>query len=420
MRCDPVLHMGQASLHLQGALTKLDSKLGFEPPPSKSFNQQLLPSNESITQLRRCCGYDMVCWDSSCSSCNKSRQQVRKSIRSLLEELDYLNSITLICDTSNQFDHWLLDTATTYLMDHCKAIEMHGIALRPIYTVNGLDAHRSTLMYSKMLTHCSSVTLRGCKEFFFEDEVEASRKTSGAARCLSMEDYYHWLGCDIWFLSRRACVAASAHPSYTLWPRHICSYPSKLVDVRSSLHRTLLKVESALKGSRKGADLVPHRLVSSSLHHLHLAYQHSQSHLPSQLSYHDLIWHQRLRMASMCSAHIDSTSRAYHVAPSGQDVPGLHWATKGLHWLVSEDVYGPFQDAASVGRKGTGLRLLDNVPLAIMSFESPYMELDIMNACTSTKRLLATGAFNHRLSASTGIAAEDLLDATLNLEECFS
>lgn len=412
MKTRPVFFIGESGAHLQEALAALDRRLEFDSLPSLCTTQSFKPSaaDSGRLHLPQCPSNCMICWDQLCLHCCQSRKDAHKAMRRAVEQLDYLSSVSIVGGASSPFERWAWSQTLENLRDDYGRLAIHSTVLRPYLGDCGVNAYYSVLATTQILDHCTSIMIRGSEDFLFEDEIDQARKTSGAARELSLRDYYHWLACDMW------CVLAPHNDAgrYMLWPQHICSYPQRLYDVRTSLHRTLQKLAAAAKGSRKGIDVAPARFVSTALHRLHLCYQQR---FPAPFP----LLSETVRMASSTLMRLDSVrQRILFQAPQSETQVGVHWASPGLRWMLYEDLCDHYLATPPVAsldsHDAKPVSVLGNIPIAALAFQSPYATLDLLSLLRRVQGLLTARAFEHVVSDTTGGTMESVLDAAYALE----
>ncbi|RYH06048.1 hypothetical protein EON65_43360 [archaeon] len=404
------IFFGQPGNYLKESLHNLDRELAFSSSGSSQIclDQEFRLSNSASSRLKRC-GTDMVCWLCDCSCCLQNQEALWNQVSTLLEELDYVSSISLVGGCSDPFDLLVVDSILEYLELNCPGISLRNVSLKHGVHTSGMDSYYSTMLYARMKSAATSFTIRGLDDFLYEDEIEASRKTSGAVRVQDLRDYYHYLACDLWPLFKKHDGLSTG--VYALWPWHVCTYPRKLFDIRTSIYKTLHKVNAAAKGSRKTVDLVPHRIVSTSLHRLHMC---------SMAKYADIVcdeWSQYARVASVSNFSVFSERNIVNMDCSRQNNTSavFNWAAKGLQWIHYEDMYAAENSPVKVDRRGSGV--LDHVPLSAACFESPYAELDIVSTYKRARAMLQAGAYAHKLGDAGGMRAEEVMDAANSLED---
>lgn len=402
MNSKPTIYIGQSGQQLRDALYSLDKRLGCVSPPSLLLDQQFRPSDPGECHLRKC-GRDMVCWEPGCFVCGKNVVDLHDGMRRLAEQLDFMSTVTLVADVSSPFGHWAADQALDYVLDEFAPVCLHSVLLQPV-ACGGMDAYSSLLACSRLTEHSTTLMMRGADEFLFEDEVEVSRKTSGAARVLGLEDYYHWLACDLWTALRPQLSMQSRR--YALWPHHVCSYPKRLVDVRSSLHKTLHVLSAQAKG-RRTPDLVPARIVSSSLHRLHLCYQQKYPDMLPSIA-------DTARIASSAVLRIEQHRVQVHSSAADAST-AVHWASKGVKWMLYEDICDQLLSSAPAPPAECD-GPLGKMPVSALAFESPYAEMELLGLARRCRAQAEVGAFAQQLAAQ-GRQMEEVQDAVMLLQD---
>eukprot|EP01031_Cornospumella_fuschlensis_P026535 gene26535-32068_t len=403
------IYFSQPGRHLSDALSCLDQDLLFPSSSTEvSFDQEFQLSNATSSRLKRC-GANMICWLEDCSPCSQNQENLWNQVSSLLEGMDYVASVNLVGGCSDPFDLWISDNLLQYFEVNCQKSSLRGISLKHCVYSSGMDAYYSSVLFARIHPSVASLTIRGMDDFLYEDEIEASRRTSGAVRVQDLKEYYHYLGCDLWPLFKRHDGISGG--AYALWPWHVCTHPRKLFDIRTSIYKTLHKVKAAAKGSRKTVDLVPHRIVSSSLHRLHMC---------SVANYADLLcaeWNQFARVASVANFTMNSGRGVINMDYSRQNSTSavFDWAARGLQWIYYEDMFPVDTAPVKVEKRGSGL--LDHVPLSAACFESPYCELEIVSTYRRARSMLSAGAYVHKLGEAGGVTVEDVVDASNSLED---
>eukprot|EP01039_Chlorochromonas_danica_P004208 gene4211-4622_t len=433
IRSKPIIYLGQSGEHLHQAITELNSQVCFPTPSSLCINHTFSPSVRGChLHLKPCPIHPILPGNSSstssehnsCVICRENQESVDVEVHRLMETMDYvsgqqvtvLGGITEAGSDSKTYHHLL-----NLLLEDYPQLELHLSVVEGGARPRGVDAYSTLLALDRLWQHypnTSSLLLRNFEDFLYEDDVERARKTSGPSQTVSLQDYYHWLACDLWPIvtpsSSTSLLASYGREEEEeennplllsrslLWPYHIRSHPVLLIDVRTSLYRTLQKTTTASRsGKSKGeVEIQPSRLLATSLHRLHQSYQERFPH------YFPLL-ERSSRMISVMSISLDSRAQRWREV-IGKDL-NVQWATKGLKWLLYEDWVEPTVLESKLPKAGKGQMVVSTV-----SFQSPYIHAELLNLLDGVQGLLSVQAHRHLLGDDQW---EDIIEATLRLED---
>jgi hypothetical protein len=486
-RDNSIIYIGQQSQELEKSINSLYRRFQLQTPSSVTIQEYpfLLPpppqssskvkptkprkdTRSNCYELYKCSHHHLFSFD-FCRFCQANSELIVDSYRNLLEQQDLAPSLSLVFEGYTQFGLWSYLQLVELISIETKNSAYGSVLLKSVNGVNGLENFYFLHSAVTALTSSTFCTVRGVDEYLsevtdphllqqtqHEQPTASSQVKTNSSGIAHIQDGYDMIACDLFLGLDNHNSWSYGLGQYSLWPYHICSANNKLIDIRTSLYRSLQKLD---KNKRKGiqtTDIVPMRLAVSNLHHLHLYYENKgQGYMNAlkNLSYFGSYGNVSFQVSSTIAkapAKKTSINGAVAIADfiSQIDLGGalgesqfgssrsnvadvkasLAWATNGSTWELLEENKFNFPSDATESNKPVKSKIpkgsdsIENsttrseLEVAAIAFKSVYAETDLKCVSSNSQQLMKRKAYDHILS-KTSLSYETLYNDLLYLEE---
>lgn len=438
---NPVIYIGQGACALARSIHDLNKKLQYPDIPSLLLDEEavvvkpnsLSRKGKSPEKLRHepmtkfhlpRCGHGILEAERECLVCRDKTSQVFIVLKQFCENRDYASCIYIVAEIHTAFACWIYDRVMEYLQLDGFAAAINTVLVKPALRISGIDNVYATYISAMALEHSKQVLLRGIDEYLSIPDLASNEKNNLSYDAV---DLHHIIACDLW--PALACHDGTFYENgqYYLWPNHLAHSSSKLFDVRTSLFKTLQKVDRhKKKGGTSNLDINPNRILASNVHHLHLSYLSVHPNLISnQLKKENQLFlgsHVKMRM----DQEGGKNSFLRSLDQGGSDFTSLMgWATNGVKWeLIEECSAYNLYSRAPTSQKSTrttqqaktekaneeerisGMK----IPFTAVVFDSIYAREDLQVIIDRTMDLLATNAYSHRFNEDTYLCKDSIFD----------
>lgn len=367
-------------------------------------------------QLPRCC-HNYVEPDEQCSTCGDRIKVLGEQFKLYLDSFESYTAVTVIAEIHTAFSLWVYDQLVGFFDCYKLKSKLQTVLLKPPHKPCGIENAFAVYISALALESSCAVIVRGGDEYLVEFDPEA---TISVKQVLSLDfaDISWIIACDLWPMFIPNNGAFYDQGQYILWPNHFVSTSCKVIDIRSSLHKTFAKLESKSRNANSDMDLKPVRLLSSNVHHLHLSYL---AQCKERLLQHPTGFD--INLASYTTMVLDTKVKQFRFVHPGSVHDGeftslLGWATNGLTWTVLEEnnLLSNYVISKSKVISATTTQSSTQIKFATVVLESLYGIQDLFFYCEKTKDILLSGAFNHRLHERAYISLKSISDAITVVE----
>lgn len=413
------IFLGQTSGEVCEQINELLTQFEIEPLSYLIIEQENYSSCKRNSTLLSKCSHS--CQDASiyCSGCKESITTLYETTRKLFEELDSTSSINIMMDLFNFKESWLYSNLINFIFEECKSPILGSILLKPHCGINGVDNYISSFSFSTSLESSSWLILRGFEEYLVNPKLDEELNQIIERSNLECSKT---LAADLIFALQTHNGSVVSQGQFALWPYHICSNREKIIDVRSSLYKTLLKYEKYRKSPQKNNDYHPTRILANNVHSLYLYYQHKY---PNFFSYAKMI---RTIVGSYATLKYQKKScrLSFIDGPTYDGRMLLNWATKGCQWnFLDNSIFREFdningsKEPAINFPRTTNPNDLNEFIISACSFRSIYAEKDILEVNSNTKRQLNLGLYAKHFSDDGFVTLDDIYQSTLLIDNIF-
>jgi hypothetical protein len=189
-----------------------------------------------------------------------------------------LKKISIISDLADQFSAWGSHIVLEAIRSNFPELLILSILIKPLAEINGLKCYQSLLSVHSSLNFADCVLIRG-----YDDAINTCNVESASSNDLqySLEEVNTVIACDIIFATfpndgiiNNKKQQQNAEDTIGLlhnnWPFNTCTHTDKIIDVRSSLYRILVKKQK--KKSKNTLDYNAIRAMCANIHSLHVSY----------------------------------------------------------------------------------------------------------------------------------------------------
>jgi hypothetical protein len=422
------VYIGSSSSHVQHHTDSLCDRFHFPRVSSLNIQEDFGMSACRDSTLRLCkCSHVLYSLD-YCSQCKRNSELIYQSSRKLLESEDYSPVLNLCYDSNDSFCVWCYDHLGKFASSEIKSPVTGSILLsNQLHTINGgIDNYLSLYSVSKALGASSFLIFRGMEEYLIQNNENTSKSDKIP---LSYSDCCRMIACDLsfnFFPHNGLFFSTNTVPSYVNFPYHVCSFSNKIIDVRSSLFRTLTKMDYRKRKGIQSVDIHPLRLLSSNLRHLHLGYQNHfpQYFLTLQTSSSAVRNFQSDLCGSFCSIRLSSVSndvfpeaKFIHSPYSSVEVQNaMNWATNSfLKWDLIEGNELVSTSSSLGDLKPKASSTSNPLDVSVFAFQSYYTLIDLKELCGKVKSFLENGSYKHLLH-NTLLGEDEMVDKVVDMQ----
>eukprot|EP01038_Epipyxis_sp_PR26KG_P006090 gene6090-8393_t len=426
------------------------------------------PDNHKSVFLEKCNSIPFDVFNhQSCQICSHNIMQIHDFIYSfLMMSSGYIKQVMIICDLGTPFGSWILPLTLDFISSQFSFLPMIVVLIKPHLPISGISNYYSLLSIHSSLLHQQSycVIIRDIQDAIVLAEKESSFINNDNGSSFAMNQIYFIIACDLW-----VCLLSSVNDLNLF---DICSFHSKIIDIRSSLYRLLQKLEKKNKNNKIqisnnniNDSLIEYnylRAMSSNIHSLHMSYQplHDKEGMSQYCAYAQLDCLQNRRKSD---AHM---SYYFHLNDNhkillNELMTSLHWAAPNVTWntilrntsnddmndmksiysnistnsissnssrsgMTNNIPYSSRSDLSRISRMSTisshnnnnnnnNNQMSNNNVISLLYFQSKYGQYDLKAICDQSKKLIDCGAYIH-IAEEEGFSASLLLDMIHNIE----
>jgi hypothetical protein len=425
--------VGQSSSLVQSHTDSLCDRFQFPKTSSLNIQEDFGISVCRDNSVRLCkCSHLLYSLD-FCSQCKRNSECIYQSSRKLFESEDYSSVLNICYDFNDPFSVWCYDRLIKFADSEVKSPVTGSILLdNQLNGINGgINNYLSLYSGSKALSFSTFLILRGMEEYLIQNNENTNKSDKIP---LSTSDCCRMIACDLsfnFFPHNGLFYSTNAVSSYVNFPYHVCSFSNKIIDLRSSLFRTLTKMDYQKRKGIQSVDIHPLRLLSSNLHTLHLRYQNqfpqhflalqTSSSMSSTSSSSSFLDCQRDLCGSFCNIRLNPFSN--DIFPEAKFIPSryssievqnsMNWATNSfLKWDLLEGNELLSTSSSDLKPNVTNnAKLLD---ISVFAFQSYYGLLELKELCQKVKSSLEKGTYKHLLHNSL-LGEDEMVDKVIDL-----
>lgn len=348
-----------------------------------------------------------------CETCHANQKAIYQATRRLMEERDWNPVWNLTYDFSDPFSIWSYERIVGIVSQECPKSAIGTVMIKSPFQASGLDSYLSVCSASMTLAASTYAMLRGTEEYHKDGSS------------YSVTDLCKMVACDLCFTHFPHNGLFYEDGSYCNFPFHICSSSNRLIDIRTSLYRSLAKIDTKKKKGIHNVEIHPLRLLSSNLHECHLKYT---TQYPGLLEY----FPQRHIISSYSSIKADKSRKEMEFfRPIYQEIDvqnAVNWATGGKwDWELLEDYLSarsiltkkkPAEQKESSAAQISGDFASKPLDISVLVLKSVYAEYDLLHLCEQAKLMISCHSYKHHLQ-DTRYSEEFILDSILSIENYF-
>lgn len=358
--------------------------------------------------------------NSFCTLCSESLHEFETSYRNMMERGTLAGESCIICDLGSYKDMWRYFNARNLTSECCKSTK--SVFLLPPNPIAGFDIFCSLYSLTQAIQSNSAIIIRSLRESLYSDENIDTHFPKPSTRSDALERIAADLLIPLYVLCH------SSNDMSILWPANVCSYNSRVFDIRSSLYYSLKQMKKRQSTTNTKSNVhkswneqLPYRIVASSIHHLNNYYRSSDLFFVNSifenksfdqkylLDYRECKINSQLGVVEFTTSLSKSTSEMKSV---------MSHATPGLDWMIVNDFFHNNETSTtSASTKSLSPSSSHIKDVAIASFQSEFGDMEIRRIAESARQMIRVRAYNRYFTEE--FSRETILDCLAVVDDYF-
>eukprot|EP01040_Poterioochromonas_malhamensis_P002451 gene2451-2606_t len=414
------IYIGNQSVIAGRTIESLAGRFGFDSPLSLMVKDGLEKTQFQDNTLSICRCSHLWFDESYCIMCAKNEDTLQQVYRQLLEGQEGARNLYFCVDVCDPFSVWAHGKILDFLDTAVINPSVGTCLIKQLSQSFGLNSFSAVEGMYAALTRSDFLTIRGLSEYTFDPNssnhtaVSSSSSTESSNKTpqFDLTVLCKRIACDLFFAVAPHDGAIYGQGEYSLFPCHIASHKNKIIDVRSSLYKSLTRIDSQRAKGVHNCEVHPLRYLSSNLHQLHLS---SASRIDSYVK----IFNLSSCFGSGVSFKLDSKARELRFMPSYEAVD----VKNAMTWAVNSTFSWEVMDTSRfVERKNlpkasvSGDFSTKALEVAVFCMESVYGGAEIHEECMRVRDSMRQTAYKMNLS-QTSVSYENIVDKMAYLED---
>lgn len=401
-----VFCIGPSSISFGLALNQISKELQFPPlellcfddnnninHPTSIIKDVPVPSsinddNNSFLfrrfNISRCCHHYLNPAAYTCSPCQERPKLLLEWCQSFLDSVESCSMITIVAEVHSPMSVWVYQQLISAFRSIKVDSRIETVLLKPPINLCGIENSYAVLLTSLALESSCAIYIRGIDEYLVEVEGEVTKQS------VDGDEIGYLIACDLWPIFVPNNAVCYDEGQYILWPHHFVTTQCKVIDVRSTLFRTITSLKKSER-SRHG-DLKHSQILSSTVHHLHRAYISNGWSSPTKTM-------GKYNLASKIEVILDRKNKKLRFVDrlnsSHENFTSLlEWATPSIQWVLLEESSN-FQSYFNSATVASSANASSEIKIAVITFDSPYGMQDLQLFCDKARNILYNGAYRH-------------------------
>ncbi len=334
--------------------------------------------------ISRCCHHYLNPVPSYCSPCQERPTVLLGWCQSFLDSIESCSMITIVAEIHSPMSVWVYQQLISFFRSIKVSSRIATVLLKPPINPGGIENSYAVLLTSLALEYSCAIYIRGIDEYLVEVEGEVTKQSVDGG------ELAYLIACDLWPMFVPNDAVCYDEGQYILWPHHFVTTLCKVIDMRSTLFRTITSLKKSER-SRHG-DLKHNQILSSNVHHLHRVYLSDVWPSPTNTM-------GKYNLASKIEAILDRKIKKLRFVDRLNSSPDkftslLEWATPPIQWVLLEES-DDFQSYFNSATVTSSPNASSEIKIATITFASPYGMQDLQLFCDKARNILYNGAYRH-------------------------
>lgn len=280
----PFVCIGQQAIQIGAHLINIAVSTNFYKPTVCGFTDDLKEDHNKLVTFLGKCSHFGVEYHADCSSCAVNCQSVEERLISLLHNPKFVTlpeRLVIIYDLCSKSGLTTLDHTISFVSSNFPHISIVAVMLKPYYSIYGIDVYYAIMALQLAVSMAAAVMIRGN-----EDSVDSSYKDEYVSYGqISLADSDHRIAADLWAgFGPSDRMSPSTSPLFIQWPLDTCSMYNKIIDVRSSMYRSLEIQKATTTTTKRKVEYHSLRSMAANIRVLHNFYCSQYTHFLGNIS----------------------------------------------------------------------------------------------------------------------------------------